>query len=74
MKGRTMNGFNRDTFVSADRETRDKMLFDMLGELYSVTKSLEARKWVNWALSLGGGVAGGFAGILTYWKFFKDAM
>ena len=69
-----MNGFNRDTFVGADRETRDKMLFDMLSELYSSIKSLEKNKWFHRGLSFGGGIIGGFGGVFTYWYFFKGAL
>ena len=69
-----MNGFNRDTFITADRETRDKMLFDMLSELYASVKALEGNKWIHRGLSACGGVVGGFGGVLAYWYFFKGAL
>ena len=67
----TMNGFNRDTFVTADRETRDKMVFDMLTELY---KSVESQKWVNRMVSAGSGLIGGICVVIGHWVFFRGAL
>jgi|GEM_PF-3206030 len=71
-----MNNFNRDTFVGADRETRDKMLFDMFTATHDSIKTdhkrikvLEKRKntdtLIGTSISAVTGLFGGAIAVLT---------
>lgn len=73
-----MNGFDMidpDTLEKIkDPFERDKLFLNYLRQINDRLSAMEDGKWIHRGLSMCGGVAGGFAGVLTYWYFFKGAL
>ena len=76
------NGISIDTFMRADQETRDRIIFELLSRIESNQcgqillcserfKALESDRIKNKISSAAGGVLGGIAAVVGKWIIFK---